>query len=79
MARKICHFRNTQLSWLPIFKGVPLLTDLGIIFNDQICNLLLNDLIEVKFVGIVINKLLAFHNFPLGHKKKNIGRSYCPS
>lgn len=50
-----------------------LLTDLNVVFNNKICEVLFYDLTEDLFVGTVINKLLAFRNFSLGQKKKNIG------
>lgn len=41
----------------------PLLTDLSVVFNNKICEVLFCDLTEDLFVSSVINKLLAFHNF----------------
>lgn len=47
-------------------------TDLRVEFNHRACKLLFHDLIEIVFVGIVINELLAFHNLSLEPKEKHV-------
>lgn len=61
----------TQLPQLP-FSRDPLLTDLSVVFNNKICEVLFYELIEDMFVGTVIDKLLAVHDFSLGQTKKTI-------
>lgn len=69
---------TTQLSQLPFSCGEILLTDLSVVFNNKTCEVLFYDLVEDMFVGTVINKFLAVHNFSLEQKKKNIGGQYVP-
>lgn len=47
-------------------------TDLRVEFNHRACKLLFHDLIEIVFVGVVINELLAFHNLSLEPKEKHV-------
>lgn len=56
-----------------LLPGTLWLTDLSVVFNNKIGEVPFYDLIEDMFVGNVINKLLAFHNFSLGQKEKSIG------
>ena len=56
-----------------LLPGTLWLTNLSVVFNNKICEVLFYDLIDDLFVGNVINKLLAFHNFSLGQKEESIG------
>lgn len=47
-------------------------TDLRVEFNHRVCKLLFHNLIEIVFVGIVINELLTLHNFSLEPKEKHV-------
>ena len=70
MARKACHSKCTQEAQRPPKTALP--TDLRVEFNHRACKLLLHNLIEIVFVGIVINELLALHNFSLEPKEKHV-------
>ena len=69
MKRKTSHPTHTAIPPTLLLEEI-LLTDLSVVFNNKTCEVLFYDLVEDMFVGTVINKLLAVHNFSLEQKKK---------